>query len=803
MGKSRILASAAFVVLVSTSVVTAQSNAVQSQIGFGYSIEVSSGRVVVGEPLNQRVPGMAYVYERSAGGNWELSATLKASDGYLGDNFGASLTAEDDLVLVGAGGSEDKGGAIYSFQRDQDGRWHETGIVRPGDGRAGDGFGRAITYSDGRLFASNSPGEGIHAVYVFAVDNDSGAWEQEAVIVPPVEGNHSAFGTSLAAGGGMLFVGSPRDGAGAVLAYRLNEASQWAQAALLRGTRGDDSDTKPAAESFGTKLLLRGEQLFVTAPGADQFTGRVYSFIHTGDATFMRGPSVVPFDATSNHGFARSIALAGNELLVSAISPRNMAGAVYAMKLGKDGKDVLSAEKHYEPQSLPFTYYGESMAAEGDLAVVGANQDAFRSGTVYVYERDGLGGAWKPGLRLIAPPAIENPSIVGDKVECKDGAAGGYGCERVDLVSFLSSPDLGMERGILTNDLWGWTDAETGKEYAIVGRNDGTTFVDISDAANPVNLGFLPRTEGSPPTIWRDMKVYKDHVFIVSDNAGRHGVQIFDLRQLRDMTEIPALFAETARYDGIHSAHNIVINEKTGFAYTVGNSGGGETCGGGSHIINIQDPQNPTFVGCFAHTNTGRTGTGYTHDAQCVTYGGPDERYTGREICFGANETAISISDVTDKKNTIAIARGDYPNPGYTHQGWLSDDHRYFFVNDELDEINGTTDGTRTLIWDVAELDDPILVNEYVSTNKASDHNLYVRGQYMYQSNYVSGLRIVDVSNVEAPVEVGHFDTVPWGTDKPGFGGSWSNFPFFKSGLIIVTSAEEGLFILKRSEVGS
>ncbi|HEY5565381.1 MAG TPA: choice-of-anchor B family protein, partial [Rhodothermia bacterium] len=265
----------------------------------------------------------------------------------------------------------------------------------------------------------------------------------------------------------------------------------------------------------------------------------------------------------------------------------------------------------------------------------------------------------------------------------------------------------------------------------------------------------------------------------------------------------PVEFQETVRYDGIFSAHNIVINEDTGFAYTVGNSAGGETCGGGSHIINVQDPVNPVFAGCFAHITTGNAGTGYTHDAQCVTYKGPDERFTGHEICFAANENAISIADVTDKQNTRALARGDYPNPGYTHQGWLSEDHRHFFLNDELDEINGTTDGTRTLIWDVAELDDPVLVNEYVSSNKASDHNLYVRGQYMYQSNYVSGIRVVDVSKVEAPVEEGHFDTVPWGTDKPGFGGSWSNFPFFKSGLIIATSGEEGLFILKRSEVDS
>ena len=178
--------------------------------------------------------------------------------------------------------------------------------------------------------------------------------------------------------------------------------------------------------------------------------------------------------------------------------------------------------------------------------------------------------------------------------------------------------------------------------------------------------------------------MYNNYAFIVADGAGAHGVQIFDLTQLRDVQNRPAEFEESAHYDGIFSAHNIVINEQTGFAYTVGNRSGGETCAGGSHMINIQDPLNPVFAGCFAHVDTGRQGTGYTHDGQCVTYAGPDERYTGQEICFGANETAVSIADVTDKDDPVAIASGTYPNPGYTHQGWLSDDHRYFFVNDEL-----------------------------------------------------------------------------------------------------------------------
>ena len=73
-----------------------------------------------------------------------------------------------------------------------------------------------------------------------------------------------------------------------------------------------------------------------------------------------------------------------------------------------------------------------------------------------------------------------------------------------------------------------------------------------------------------------------------------------------------------------------------------------------------------------------------------------------------------------------------------------------------------------------------------------------MRGHFVYESNYVSGLRILDISNPKQPVEVGYFDTFPVGEDAPGFDGSWSNYPFFKSGTIVVTSMTEGIFMLRR-----
>ncbi|MGD8330968.1 MAG: choice-of-anchor B family protein [Acidobacteriota bacterium] len=406
-----------------------------------------------------------------------------------------------------------------------------------------------------------------------------------------------------------------------------------------------------------------------------------------------------------------------------------------------------------------------------------------------------------------AVPAQDGPQdlqpIVGGELECVDGHAGIFECDNIDLVSFLPVRAIGGGPRIGTNDVWGWSDPETDHDYALVGLHDRTSFVDVTDVQRPVWVGSLERTNGARRTLWRDIKVYDNYAYIVSDNAGRHGVQVFDLTELRRFAGEPLDFHEFAHYDGVASAHNIVIDQGEPFAYVVGANGSSNDCGGGLHILNIEDPRNPVFVGCFADTRTGRRGTGYTHDAMCVRYQGPDEAYRGHEICFAANETGLSIADLTDKRNPVALGLGEYPNTAYTHQGWISDDHTHFYVNDEGDEVAGLTRGTRTLIFDVSRLDDPVLVAQYITDSPATDHNLYVRGDLMYQSNYRSGLRVYDVSDAERMRAVGYFDTVPWGGNE-GMGnlstgalGSWSNYPFFDSGVVVVTSGLEGVFILR------
>lgn len=387
-------------------------------------------------------------------------------------------------------------------------------------------------------------------------------------------------------------------------------------------------------------------------------------------------------------------------------------------------------------------------------------------------------------------------AITGQPVACNGGAAGPFPCQSMTLVSYLPVSALGGGPGVELNDIWGWTDAASGKEYVMVGRDDGVAFVDVSDGVHPRLLGFLPITPGSQPNFWHDIKVYHDHAYIVADGAGAAGMQVFDLAQLRNVT-VPKVFTPETVYTGVASSHNMVIDTATGFGFIVGANGGGNTCGGGLHMVDLRQPEAPSFAGCFNDPTTGRAGTGYTHDAQCTVYHGPDPDHQGAEICFGLNETALSIADVTNKSAPVALSHVSYPEVAYSHQGWLTDDQRYLFTNDELDEIYNLVPDTRTLIWDVADLDDPVLAGQYLGPTPASDHNNYIVGNMMYASNYQYGIRVLDIGNPLAPVQVGHFDTAPDEPNLPGFGGSWSNYPFFASGNVVVTSGTEGLFVLR------
>ena len=389
---------------------------------------------------------------------------------------------------------------------------------------------------------------------------------------------------------------------------------------------------------------------------------------------------------------------------------------------------------------------------------------------------------------------------------CVDGEAGPFACDGIDLLSYTPRETFG-EGDI--SDTWGWTDPETGDEYVMFGKTDGVGFMRVTDPTDPVYLGALPNP-AIVQEVWHDIKVYEGHAFIVSESTP-HGMTIFDLTRLRDVSE-PQEWDADAVYPFNVSAHNIAINEDTGYAYIVGGSAAlvaPDQCLSGLHMVDINDPKNPVFAGCYlvdggpgtaARTAGLPEGAAYVHDTQCVIYHGPDERYAGRELCFNAAEDQVTIADVTDKLMPTTVGTTDYEGIAYAHQGWLTEDHRYLLTNDELDETtNGTN--TRTVILDVSDLENPVVAGIHTHETRSIDHNNYVHEGRVYQSNYTSGLRVLELDRVAegALTPFAFFDTYPYGED-PTFDGTWSNYPYFESGTIAVSGIGEGIFLVRLSD---
>lgn len=738
--------------------------------GFSSALAMDGSIIAVGETNGGIVPGAVYIYQLDATTNeWDMDTLLMASDNLAGDGFGKSIALKGNTLMVG---KYDNAEAVYVFTRDPStNTWTEDQKITMASQVSSDfGYRIALT-EDFAVFTARRDVASEGRAYVYEVDASTALWTLTATLSGSTVSPADEFGKSVAAYGNYVLVGT-NYGESAFLFKREASSSgnmyQWAEIDALSPSSGSGR--------FGYAVALEDGYALVGMVTANGGRGRVISYAYTENGA-IQTDVISASDEESSEFFGVSIWMDDNRALIgkyngTSVYLETRSGNTWSQTAVITGSDTEGSHR-----------FGRQVALDGSRALVGAYYDE----SAYVFDESGE--SWNQTQKLIAESRVA--SITGEEKECIDGRAGPFPCDNVKLLSFLIPADIGGGVGTELNDIWGWTDPVTGKEWALVGLTDGTSFVDMSDPVNPVYVGKLP-THTTAST-WRDLKVYQDHVFVVADNASSHGLQVFDLTQLRTVSNIPATFDETAHLSSFGSAHNIFIHEETGYAYVVGAD---QPCEG-YLIVNIQNPTDPQYVNCYSDqiNVNGEWHDGYTHDVQCVTYNGPDTQYVGDEICLGCNEDALSIVNVNNKNNIIDIGEGHY-NSFYTHQGWLTEDHRYFIQNDELDEMEGNTTYTRTIIWDLLDLDNPVVATNFYSPTTAIDHNNYIVGDTVYQSNYTSGIRILDIADILNPVQIGYLDTYP-GDNEPHFSGTWSNYPFFESRNIPISSIEEGLFIVR------
>jgi choice-of-anchor B domain-containing protein len=382
---------------------------------------------------------------------------------------------------------------------------------------------------------------------------------------------------------------------------------------------------------------------------------------------------------------------------------------------------------------------------------------------------------------------------------CVNGKAGIFSCKNIDLVSHLALTNF-SSKPTAANDIWGHVDLNTGTEYAIIGLYNGTAVVSLADPAAPKEIGTIAGSS----TSWRDIKVlqyydealsrWKAYAYISSEGADN--LQIVDLSQLPG--SIRLVSADTA----VTSAHNVYISHVD---YTTNTALDGlepalhivgqDAVGGSFTTYGLKSPEK--LASYFPNSQAVRSD--YTHDAASMVVRDARANQSCQNsrctVLMDFNEQSVRLWDISQLNSAKALSDITYQNASYVHSGWWSEDQRYVFVHDELDERNAGLN-TTVRVLNVDDLRNPVLSKVWSGPTAAIDHNGYTRGNRYYISNYQRGTTILDITDPTNPLEAGFFDSFP-SSDSAAFNGVWGTYPYLPSGLIISSDINSGLYVLR------
>ncbi len=401
-------------------------------------------------------------------------------------------------------------------------------------------------------------------------------------------------------------------------------------------------------------------------------------------------------------------------------------------------------------------------------------------------------------------------------VTCTAGMSGSFPCKSVQQQSHVPLNRFSTNT-VSASNLWGYVDPDDNREYAVIGLSNGTGVVDVTKPVNPRVVGVVPGIQSA----WREVKVYSvfnaktkkwDAYAYISTEANGGGLQVIDLSQLPNRVSLAFTDHE------ISTAHTLFvanINFSTGqplpglvpTLYMEGTNYRAGNNQAGLVVYSLKNPRNPKIIGRYNET--------YVHDVYVETFSGNRAKQCAAghdpcEVVFAWTGGDFRTIDFTDKSAPVVLGTLSYPNLGYAHSGWISPNKNFLFNNDELDEID-TDSRTRILTLNIKDFRNPRLAATFRGRHKSIEHNSYVVGNKLYISHYTRGLVIMDITNPVQIREAAFFDTHPEDDDTmnahhpqhPGhdgdntFHGAWGVYPFLKSGNILISDIQRGLFVLK------
>ena len=184
---------------------------------FGESVAIDSDRIYVGSPgdwsTNGTDSGAVYSFTLSDG-TWVEEAKLNASDGAEGDNFGRSISVFNDTLGVGAPAEDSNAtdsGAAYVFVRSSAGEWNEESKLIASDGAYDDNFGWSVAAGAdvvivGALY-SNASGSDSGSLYTY--DRTGTKWSERSKLTGTGITSNDKLGTSVSISGKVAVAGAP------------------------------------------------------------------------------------------------------------------------------------------------------------------------------------------------------------------------------------------------------------------------------------------------------------------------------------------------------------------------------------------------------------------------------------------------------------------------------------------------------------------------------------------------------------------------------------------------------------------
>jgi hypothetical protein len=450
-------------------------------IGFGSAVAIAGDEILVGRPglvLGFPMPpsqtGAVHIYRRSGTGQWVQVSAITANGLAIEDGFGTALSVEGNLLAVGAPGTAEKRGAVYLFERDRSGRWVERTKLTAASAAPGDLLGRAVALRGGAILAG-SPGHGENQgrVVLFRQGSGTSNWTEQGTLVGSTAIRKERFGAALALEKDRLVVGAPGQifgdsaVAGRAILFRRNGDTWTKEATLSVGEGG-------RVRGLGAALLLEGSQIYVAAPGTDSLAGAVFQFRSSSPGKWEQAARLAAESREHPAFFGGALARDGQDLLVGAPFAQQGVGAVHVFR--GEGAKWKEAQKLTIKGVGPSTQFGAALAVSKGLAIAGAPQADFFEGSALLYEKD-RGGQWRSIGTAVDSNSGGLAAVTGGEAKCEGGKAKAFECRDANLVSFLPVSAVGGKRGVLLNDIWGWTDSVTNREFALVGRTDGTAFV--------------------------------------------------------------------------------------------------------------------------------------------------------------------------------------------------------------------------------------------------------------------------------------------------------------------------------------